>query len=83
EEIPIGARIISVLDAYESMTSVRPYRKPLSDVEAVGEIVRCSGTQFDPEVVEAFLETLVEEGRIGAEVLLRFRSVLKREEKVS
>jgi HD-GYP domain-containing protein (c-di-GMP phosphodiesterase class II) len=56
--IPLGARIIAVADSYEAMTSDRPYRKALSREEAVAEIARCSGTQFDPEVVKHFLALL-------------------------
>jgi putative nucleotidyltransferase with HDIG domain len=56
DEIPIGARIFAVVDAYVAMTSGRPYRKTLSHSMAVKEIIRNSLTQFDPEVVEAFLE---------------------------
>lgn len=55
DEIPIGARIFALVDAYVAMTSGRPYRKTLSHSMAVKEIVRNSLTQFDPEVVEAFL----------------------------
>ena len=55
-EIPMGARIMAVADAYDSITSERPYRKSASHRYAVKEIIRCSGTQFDPEVVEHFLE---------------------------
>jgi response regulator RpfG family c-di-GMP phosphodiesterase/signal transduction histidine kinase len=55
-EIPLGARIMSVADAYDSITSERPYRKAAAHRYAVKEIVRCSGTQFDPEVVTHFLE---------------------------
>ncbi len=55
-EIPIGARIMAVADAYDSITSERPYRKASSHKYAVKEIIRCSGVQFDPEVVEHFLE---------------------------
>jgi putative nucleotidyltransferase with HDIG domain len=55
-EIPLGARIMAVADAYDSITSERPYRKAASHRFAVKEIIRCSGTQFDPEVVEHFLE---------------------------
>jgi len=54
ERIPIGARIIAVADAYDAMTSDRPYRKAMSHEEAVSELKRCSGTQFDPKVVTAF-----------------------------
>lgn len=56
DEIPIGARIFALVDAYVAMTSGRPYRKTLSHSMAVKEIVRNSLTQFDPEVVEAFLQ---------------------------
>jgi signal transduction histidine kinase/HD-GYP domain-containing protein (c-di-GMP phosphodiesterase class II) len=59
EQIPIGARIIAVIDAYESMTLGRPYRQAMSREEALAELGRCSGTQFDPKVVEAFVQTLV------------------------
>jgi diguanylate cyclase (GGDEF)-like protein len=53
-EIPVGARIIAVCDAFEAMTSPRPYAAPVSREDAVRELFRCAGTQFDPEVVEAF-----------------------------
>ncbi len=55
EEIPLGARIFAVVDAYDAMTSDRPYRRAGSHAFAVREIKRNSGTQFDPQVVEAFL----------------------------
>ncbi|MGQ9810568.1 MAG: ATP-binding protein [bacterium] len=58
EEIPIGARILAVVDAYSSMVSERPYRRAMSEVEAIEELRRCSGTQFDPIVVEKFIEIL-------------------------
>jgi diguanylate cyclase (GGDEF)-like protein len=54
EEIPLGARIIFVADAYDAMTSERVYRRPLSPEEAFEELERCSGSQFDPAIVEAF-----------------------------
>ena len=53
-EIPLGARIIAVCDAFDAMTSTRPYAAPLSPQQAIRELLRCSGTQFDPKVVEAF-----------------------------
>ncbi len=56
EQIPLGARIIAVLDAYASMTGGRPYRAAMSHDEAVAELRRCSGTQFDGRVVEAFAQ---------------------------
>jgi HD-GYP domain-containing protein (c-di-GMP phosphodiesterase class II) len=55
EEIPLGARIIAVADAYVAMTEDRIYRKGRSHQEALAELKRCSGTQFDPKVVEAFV----------------------------
>jgi putative nucleotidyltransferase with HDIG domain len=55
DEIPLGARIITVADSFDAITSKRPYRKPLTFEEATAEIVRCSGTQLDPKVVEAFV----------------------------
>ncbi len=56
DQIPVGARVIAVLDAYSSMTVGRPYRAAMSHDEAVEELRRCSGTQFDPRVVEAFAQ---------------------------
>jgi diguanylate cyclase (GGDEF)-like protein/PAS domain S-box-containing protein len=58
EQIPLGARIISVCDAYDAMTSDRPYRPAMSGERAVQELHRCAGTQFDPSVVQAFVDTL-------------------------
>jgi response regulator RpfG family c-di-GMP phosphodiesterase len=55
DQIPMGARIFAVTDTLDAMTSERPYRKALSFQDAREEIVRCSGSQFDPDVVQAFL----------------------------
>jgi len=55
EEIPFGARVFAVIDAYDAMTSRRPYREAISQEDALEEIMRHSGQQFDPTVVEAFL----------------------------
>jgi putative two-component system response regulator len=60
EEIPLGARIIAISDSYDSMTSARPYRKPLSDQEARSELLKHSGKQFDPQLVDVFLQSLKE-----------------------
>jgi PAS domain S-box-containing protein/putative nucleotidyltransferase with HDIG domain len=57
-EIPIGARIISVVDAYSAMTENRIYRRARSHEKAVDELMRCSGTDFDPEVVLIFIKVL-------------------------
>lgn len=55
EEIPLPARIIAVADAFDAMTSDRPYRQRLPVETALEELSRCSGSQFDPRVVETFL----------------------------
>ncbi len=60
-QICIGARILSVADAFYAMTTDRPYRKALSREQALEEIRRNAGSQFDPEVVEVFLSTIKEE----------------------
>lgn len=56
EQIPMGARVMAVVDAFESMTSQKPYRKKLTTREALHEIQQNSGTQFDPNVVKTFSE---------------------------
>jgi putative nucleotidyltransferase with HDIG domain len=61
EEIPLGARIISVADAFNAMTSDRPYRRALSLSEALGELSAHAGTQFDPQIVEVMLEIVAAE----------------------
>ena len=61
ETIPLEARIISVADTYDAMTSERSYRKKMSREEAVKELIRCSGTQFDPMVVDVFINEVLSE----------------------
>ncbi len=56
EEIPIGSRIVSVIDAYDAMISNRCYRRGFPHEEAVRRLVESSGTQFDPAVIRAFVE---------------------------
>jgi putative nucleotidyltransferase with HDIG domain len=58
EDIPVEARVLSVADAFDAMTSSRPYRAALSREETVRELRRCAGQQFDPVVVEVFVEAL-------------------------
>jgi signal transduction histidine kinase/HD-GYP domain-containing protein (c-di-GMP phosphodiesterase class II) len=65
DEIPLGARILAVIDAFQSMTGIRPYRLRKSIDDAVQEIVRNAGKQFDRDVVEAFVSVLKEDGRLS------------------
>ena len=58
QEIPLGARILSVVDAYDAMTSSRPYREALSEAKACEELEHGAGSQFDPQVANAFLQVL-------------------------
>ncbi len=55
-EIPEGARLLAIADAFDAMTSTRPYRRALPTSHALAEIERCSGTQFDPTMATAFLQ---------------------------
>lgn len=64
EELPMGARIIAVADAFEAMTSDRPYRKALSTEIALAELRKGRGTQFDPDIVDAFLAVMEEEAAL-------------------
>jgi two-component system cell cycle response regulator len=57
-EIPLGARVIAVCDAWDAMVTDRPYRRAMPREAALAEIERCAGTQFDPDVVEAFRAVL-------------------------
>jgi HD-GYP domain-containing protein (c-di-GMP phosphodiesterase class II) len=61
DQIPIGARIILVADAYDAMTTDRPYRKAIGHQAAVAELRKQSGTQFDPKMVEALISVIGEE----------------------
>jgi putative nucleotidyltransferase with HDIG domain len=60
EEIPLGARIVSVCDSYDAMTTDRAYRGAMPVSEALAELERCAGTQFDPRVVAAFRTVLAD-----------------------
>ncbi len=77
DHIPMGARILAVIDAYQSMTTEHPYRQPLRVADAVGELVECSGRQFDAEVVDRFIEVLMDEGALSKEQALDFRKTLQ------
>jgi HD-GYP domain-containing protein (c-di-GMP phosphodiesterase class II) len=58
QQIPLGARILAVVDAYTAITDHRPYRPARTHEEAVTELRRCAGSQLDPAVVSAFLQVL-------------------------
>lgn len=58
DEIPLGARIVAIVDAFGAMTDTRPYKNAVGPAQAQEEITRCAGTQFDPEVVEIFCRVL-------------------------
>jgi putative nucleotidyltransferase with HDIG domain len=64
DEIPLEARILAVADAFDSMTSTRPYREARPAPDALNELERCAGSQFDPFLVGAFVETC-EVGDLG------------------
>jgi putative nucleotidyltransferase with HDIG domain len=83
EEIHIGARIFAVADTLDAMTSDRPYRKGTTFANAIQEISRCGGTQFDPEVVRAFLD-IGEEGliKIKADMVAKKAEIQKRNEEL-
>jgi diguanylate cyclase (GGDEF)-like protein/PAS domain S-box-containing protein len=61
KEIILTARIISIIDAYDVISNTRPYKKAATHDEAIDEIIRCSGTHFDPELVEIFTNMFLEE----------------------
>ncbi len=77
DQIPIGARIISVLDAWVSMVSEQPFRKSLALEDSIEELVDNAGKQFDREVVGAFIEVLVDEGWIDIEEYSGIRDRLR------
>ncbi|MGC9043651.1 MAG: HD domain-containing phosphohydrolase [Myxococcota bacterium] len=63
DEIPLGARILAIADTYDAMTSDRPYRPALSHEVAIEELKRCSGTQFDPKLVDVFIKVMDKKGK--------------------
>ena len=66
DSIPIGSRIILTCDAYHAMTSDRPYRKAMSHEDALRELRKNAGTQFDPQVVEALMGCLYGDRTLAA-----------------
>jgi HD-GYP domain-containing protein (c-di-GMP phosphodiesterase class II) len=76
EDVPIGARIIAVVDAYGAMTEDRVYRKALGHEKALNELRRNAGTQFDPQVVTTFIRILKEQPELAeAEVVAELAKV--------
>ena len=63
--IPLIARIVTVCDAYDAMVTDRAYRAACDRSEAIAELRRCSGTQFDPQVVEALISVLDAAGELA------------------
>jgi response regulator RpfG family c-di-GMP phosphodiesterase len=65
--IPLSGRIVAVIDSYDAMTNDRPYRDRMTHREAVMEVVRCKGGQFDPAVVDGFLAVIRSLGDLADE----------------
>lgn len=66
EEIPLECRILAIADAYDAMTSKRPYREAMTHREAVAELVKCAGVQFDPRLVQTFTRIITENYNVSA-----------------
>jgi len=64
ENIPLPCRMMAVADAFDAMTSERPYRLPLSLHEAVCELERCAGEQFDPKIVRVFINEVLQKSQL-------------------
>ena len=62
KSIPLAARIIAITDAFDAITEDRPYRRALTREDAVNELLRLSGSQFDPDLVIPFIRALVKRG---------------------
>ncbi|HEX74299.1 MAG TPA: diguanylate cyclase [Dehalococcoidia bacterium] len=67
EDIPLEARILTIADTYDAITSARPYHQQLSSQQAFDELKRCAGTQFDPELVDVFCKTMEQTLSTGVE----------------
>lgn len=77
DRIPVGSRILSVIDAYQSMTTDKPYRKRMTVNEAVNELVTCSGKQFDVDIVSNFIGLLADEGALSDIKMKEFKRMLQ------
>lgn len=67
EQIPLECRILAIVDAYDAMTSDRPYRQAISSHQAISELQSCAGSQFDPVLVQKFCETITATGQVTAD----------------
>jgi two-component system cell cycle response regulator len=67
-DIPLGARVIAVCDAYDAMIAPRPYRTQSSPTDAISELRRCAGAQFDPDVVDAFCAINPDDDPLAAKI---------------
>jgi signal transduction histidine kinase/HD-GYP domain-containing protein (c-di-GMP phosphodiesterase class II) len=76
DQIPMGSRILAVIDAYQSMTTERPYREPYAETEAVKELVECAGKQFDREVVDRFIDVMVDAKSLTKQQAKEFKKML-------
>jgi HD-GYP domain-containing protein (c-di-GMP phosphodiesterase class II) len=77
DAIPIQARILAVVDAYEAMTNDRVYRPAMPESDARAELLQCAGTQFDAEIVATFLKLLDREDRSGESLTARVSRALR------
>jgi HD-GYP domain-containing protein (c-di-GMP phosphodiesterase class II) len=68
-DIPVEGRLLAIVDAFDAMTSVRPYRAAVEFEGAVAEVERCAGTQFDPDIAEAFVKAFAAGEIVGARTL--------------
>jgi HD-GYP domain-containing protein (c-di-GMP phosphodiesterase class II) len=74
EKIPLGARIIAIADAYDTITSERVYKKPRSAESALSEIESCAGKQFDPRLAALFVERMRRQPAPAAELMINEES---------
>ncbi|MBN2184789.1 MAG: GAF domain-containing protein [Candidatus Krumholzibacteriota bacterium] len=77
DQIPVGAKILSILDAYVSMISTKPFRRQLAIEESIEELIINAGLQFDVKAVSAFIEVLMDEGYIDIEKYTSFSDRLR------
>lgn len=77
EDIPVGARILTVIDSYQSMTTEKPYRVRMSADAAVAELIDCAGKQFDGKIVASFIDVLVDMGAITDKKRKEYKRILR------